>query len=245
VAPWLPLLAREDHPCVTIEFPNTRWSLIARLAQDAGGHATLVELYAPAIARYLATRFPSENKQGILDDIVQEVLIDLIERPALFSSARPGAGSRFRYVVMNAAFLLARNARRRLGRRAHEEGATVDVEDAAAVPVDDLAAMDRAWAESVLTAAWNEVASWVDEGVLERGTVELLHDHLVQAAPLRDVAERAGLPLATCFRRVAKGRTYLQKAIIDRLERAGEIPAGSDATQASERLLAAVRPQAL
>jgi DNA-directed RNA polymerase specialized sigma24 family protein len=227
-----------------VEFPNTRWSLIARLAQEAGGHATLVELYAPAIARYLATRFPSEQSQGVLDDIVQEVLIDLIDRPELFAAAKPGAGSRFRYVVMNAAYLLARNARRRVGKRAHEDVHLVDAEDASAVPVDTMAAMDRAWAESVLTAAWNEVAAWVDEGVLDRGTVEMLEQHLVRAVPLRDVAKQVDLPLATCFRRVAKGRTYLQKAIIDRLERAGEIPLGSDAAQASERLLEAVRQHA-
>ena len=71
---------------------------------------------------------------------------------------------------------------------------------------------------------------------------KLLEAHLVQGRNLRDLSAEMKLPLATCHRRIARGRTYLQKAIVDRLRQAGELPANADETSACDLLLTVLRP---
>jgi DNA-directed RNA polymerase specialized sigma24 family protein len=238
-----------------MDFPETRWSLIGRLAEQPDQVAVVVELYADSIGRYLRTKFPGEHGAARLDDVVQEVLVYLMEHPELIARARPGelaAGqaSKFRYFIMTLAYNAARNALRRQihGREMNaamgEDGETT-VAEALAVsqqPANELAqAMDRAWAESVLGGAWRDLRAWAADGTLEPEVPRILEANLVEGRNLRDVCEEVGLPLATCHRRLARGRTYLQKAITDRLRQAGEIGAVEDGAAACEVLLGALR----
>lgn len=226
------------------DFPHTRWSLVARIGNDPSGLHELLSLYAPAIARYLAQKFPNENASGQLDDVVQETLVALLERPELLARAKPAEGSRFRYLVMTTAYYLARNAMRRLQRPSH----TVAHDESAAAPVpleslttSSIAEMDRAWAEGVIARAWDDVRAWAAEGQLEPGAVELLFEHLTQDRSLRDLVQRSGLSLATCQRRVARGRMLLQRAIVDRLRASNELPAGTDPAAAYDILVGLLR----
>ena len=137
---------------------------------------------------------------------------------------------------MTVAANAARNALRR--RRRGREQAVLDEEPAG--PEQHLL-MDRAWAESVVRDAWAEVAQWADEGVVDREVPAVLEASLVQGRPLRDIAETIGLSLATCQRRLARGRMLLQQAITARLRAAGEVDAGDDSGVAGERLLDLLR----
>jgi len=102
--------------------------------------------------------------------------------------------------------------------------------------------MDRAWAESLLEQAWADVRGWASDGTLEVEIPTILHEYLVVGGNLRDLAARLSMPLATCHRRLARGRTYLQKAIIDRLRQSGELTADEDAAAACAVLLEILKP---
>jgi DNA-directed RNA polymerase specialized sigma24 family protein len=214
-----------------------------------------MELYADPIARYLRAKFPAEQGSARLDDVIQEVLVYLMEHPDLLARARPGetpagSASKFRYFIMTLAFNAARNAWRRQvhGKElnaAMGDGGETTVAEALAVahqPADELAkAMDRAWAESLMAAAWRDLRAWATDGTLEAEVPRILEMNLVEGRNLREVAEALSLPLATCHRRLARGRTLLQKAITDRLRQAGEIAIDGDGVSACEVLLTALK----
>jgi RNA polymerase sigma factor (sigma-70 family) len=245
------LILAADAPTLgAMEFPDTRWSLIGRLADQPDQVTVVMELYADPIARYVRGKLAGEVESARLDDVVQDVLAWLMEHPQLIARAQPGqtadgAASRFRYFLMTLAFNAARNAvrRQRHGREVNpgfgDEGETLA--DAMAVakdpPAERASEMDRAWAESLIAAAWRDLRAWAGDGTLEPEIPRVLELHLVDGRNLRDVAKEVGLPLATCHRRLARGRTYLRKAISDRLIQAGE-PA--DEALACDLLLAAL-----
>ena len=236
---------------MTLNFPATRWSLIGRLGETPEATSILLELYFDSIDRYVRQRFPEEVRTGELDDVVQEVAIHLMERPDLLAGARPGMGSRFRYLLMTVALNAARNALRTRRRRRGKDIQVADASDGIAVSVTAAlayetspqvdAAMDRAWAESVLEQAWNDVRAWADQGLLEAECVPVLEHSLLTGMSVRDMAPTMGLSPATCQRRLARGRTFLQKAIVDHLIQAGELPREADPARACELLLDLLR----
>lgn len=206
-----------------VGFPTTRWSLLARSPDGTA----LVELYADAIAGYLRRKLADRLAASDLDDVIQDVLVHLLQRPDLLAQATPGGGSRFRHYLMTLAWNEARNA----ARRRKPSGVPLPDEPVAT----DSAESDQAWARSVLDQAWREVAAWCNDGTAPAETLTVLRLALVDGLPLRDVAERARISLATASRRVALGRTLLQKSIADRLRAAGELGDDDPAT-ALERL---------
>lgn len=214
------------------DFPATRWSLIARLGDSPAAAAALVETYADAVRRYLRARLAATDA----DDVTQDVLVHLLEHPEVLARAKPGPGSRFRHYLMTLAWNEARNALRRRRRGGDAQPLAEEPAGAGADP-----AMDRAWAQSVLTQAWAELRAWADEGQVEPEAVAVGEAVLLRGAQLRETAAALGLPLATCHRRLAAARTLLQRSIADRLRHAGELREGEDAAQAYERLLAELR----
>jgi RNA polymerase sigma factor (sigma-70 family) len=236
---------------MSLAFPVTRWSLIRRLGDGPEATAVLLELYFDSIARYLKSRFPQETRTGDLDDIIQEVVLHVLEHPLPLSAARPGAGSRFRYLLMTVAMNAARNAlrthRRRVGRMTPTGAIDDEADQALHAALADQgnplveAAMDRAWAESVLDQAWNDLRSWAGEGLLEVECIDVLEHSLVQAKTVRQMAPELGISPATCQRRLARGRTFLKRAITDRLTQAGEIPRDADPALACDLLLDLLR----
>ena len=237
---------------MSLSFPATRWSLIGRLGETPGATSILLELYFDSIARYIRHRFPEESRTGELDDVIQEVAIHVMERPDLLVAARPGMGSRFRYLLMMVAYNAARNALRTRRRRRGKTIQHADPDDANAVPLSEAlveaaspqvdAAMDRAWAESVLDQAWNDLRAWADQGLLEVECIPVLEHSLLTGLSVRDMAPAMGLSPATCQRRLARGRTFLQRAIVDHLIQAGEMPAMADPARACEVMLGLLRP---
>ena len=230
-----------------VDFPATRWSLIARLPDQPQQVAVLVGLYADAVGEYLRRRLVAEHRDRV-DDIVQEVLLDLLRKPEVLARAKPGSGSRFRYYLMTLAWGLARNALRYERRRdapsldAAGDGETPLVERLCGdLPsAEQQAAMDRAWALSVLQQALDDLRRWAHDGTLEPEAFAVLTANLLEGRPLREVAAATGLSLATCSRRLAQARQLLQQAIVERLQLAGEIDAGCDPLHACDVLLAAV-----
>jgi RNA polymerase sigma factor (sigma-70 family) len=229
---------------MTITFPATRWSLIARLPDQPQQVAAVVGLYADAVGEYLRRRLASERRERV-DDVVQDVLLDLMRKPEVLARAQPGQGSRFRYYLMNLAWLSALNALRYERRRDH---ASVDatVEDGSPLidripgdlpAPDQRAAMDRAWALSVLQQALDDLKRWSRDGTLEPEAYAVLDANLVGGRTLRQVAEDMGIPLTSCHRRLAKARLLLQQAIVERLRLAGELGAEEDPGRAAQVLM--------
>lgn len=203
---------RHPIPPPPAAFPTTRWSL---LAHAHSGPSALIELYADAVAAYLGHRLADRLPASDRDDVIQDVLIHLLERPELLAQAKPGEGSRFRHYLMTLAWNEARNAMR----RRKPSGVALPDDTPGALPIDS----DRAWARSVLDQAWREVAAWCSDGTAPAETLDLLRLTVGEGATLRDSAARLGLSLATASRRLALGRTLLQKSIADRLRAAGEL----------------------
>lgn len=195
-----------------IPFPPTRWSLIGR-ATTGAGTSELVERYTDCLTRYLHLRFPREDATE-RDDVVQEVLVHLLEHPELLASASPREGGKFRYFLATIALNQARNAFRSRWRQQHREQPHDD--HLTASETADPHAVDQAWQAAVLAAAWTDLRGWASDGSIEAEIPALLTAHLVDGLPLREVAEAHHLSLATCQRRIAKGRTWLQKAITER-----------------------------
>lgn len=222
-----------------VQFPATRWSLIARLPGQPQHVASLLGLYADAIGEYLSRKLVAERHDRV-QDVIQDVLVDLLGKPDVLAQAQPGSGSKFRYYIMNLAWLSALNALRHARRR---DNARLDEAAVATPPAPDQhAAMDRAWHLSVVRQAMDEVRAWSRNGTLEPEAWTVLEAHLVHGRNLRDIAAELGLSLATCSRRLARARTLLQQAITERLRLAGEIGADDDPAQACVALLAGVSP---
>lgn len=197
-----------------IPFPPTRWSLIGR-AGTSTGISELIERYADCLARYLHLRFPRETPTE-RDDVIQEVLVHLLEHPELLANATPRDGGKFRYLLATVALNQARNAFRSRWRQQHREQSQDDNHLVLALETADPQAVDQAWQAAVLAAAWADMRGWASDGSLEPEIPALLTAHLIDGTPMREVAEAHQLSLATCQRRIAKGRTWLQKAIADR-----------------------------
>lgn len=226
-------------------FPQTRWSLIGRLHED-GVASVVIERYASSIDRYLRLKFPIEAGQPDFEDLVHDVLIHLLENPDVLARAKPGEGSRFRYYLMTLAWNEARNRLRRLRRRSARE-ITVSREEAVALgmPAPEQARiMDRAWAETVVSSAWDEVRAWAAEGTVDSDVPAVLEAALIRGRSLRDVAQELGLSLTTCQRRLARGRLLLLQAVSDRLRESGELDHESDGAAACDRLLDLLRGDA-
>lgn len=230
-------------------FPDTRWSLINRLTSDPDQVGLLVELYADGIARYLDSRFPSERLRGHRDDLLQEVALDLLRKPEVLARARAGEGSRFRYLIMTMAANAARNYLRREERHdrlqppiaSSTTWVGISIEQVSLPQEDERSAMDRAWATSLLTRAFEDVEAWVADGTLDSCSARILREHLVEGRPLREIASDLGLPLTSCHRRLAKVRTYLQATIVDRLRATGEVNGRLDPAEACDLLLSALQ----
>lgn len=231
-----------------VDFPATRWSLIARLPEHPHQVSALVGMYADAIGQYIQRRLVAE-RQDRVEDVVQEVLLDLMRKPDVLAKAEPGSGSKFRYYLMNLAWLSALNALRHERRRDRPSLDAVNDEDdhariehlAAAIPApDQQAAMDRAWSLSVLQQALEELHRWAQDGTLETESYTVLRANLINGDGLREVSERLGIPLATCHRRLARAKTLLQQAIVERLRLAGELGPGDDPAVACQVLLRSI-----
>ena len=227
-----------------VEFPATRWSLIARLPEHPQQAGALIGLYADAVGEYLRRRLIGERRERV-DDVIQDVLLDLMRKPELLARAAPGSGSRFRYYVMNLAWMAALNAVRHERRRDHasidaaKDGETPMVDRLVGdVPApDQRAAMDRAWALSVLQQALDDVQRWAEDGTLEPEAYAVLKANLIDGKVLREVALELGIPLTSCHRRLAKARMLLQQAIVERLRLAGELGAEEDPARAAQILM--------
>ncbi|MBA3699222.1 MAG: sigma-70 family RNA polymerase sigma factor [Planctomycetes bacterium] len=227
-----------------VDFPATRWSLIARLPDQPQQAAALVGLYADAVGEYLRRRLAGERRERV-DDVIQDVLLDLMRKPELLSRAAPGSGSRFRYYLMNLAWLAALNAIRHERRRDHASIDAAGEDDspmvdrlASDVPApDQRQAMDRAWALSVLQQALDDLQRWAGDGTLEPEAYAVLKANLIDGKTLRDVAKELGIPLTSCHRRLAKARMLLQQAIVERLRLAGELGAEEDPARAAQVLM--------
>ena len=239
---------RLHHPVMAIDFPATRWSLIARLPDHPQQVSTLIGLYADAIAAYLQMRLIGERRERI-EDVVQEVLSDLLVKPEALAKASPGTGRRFRYYLMHLAWQAALNVLRHHRRREHgsldagsdadDHGRSERLSDGLPAP-DQLATMDRAWAVSVVQQALDDVGRASAAGQLDAAAATVLRANLIDGQSLRDLAGTTGMSLATCSRRLAQARQFLQNAMAERLRLAGEIGPHDDAAVAGERLLAAL-----
>ncbi len=229
-----------------VTFPATRWSLIARLPEHPQHVAVLVGLYADAIGAYLAMKLSGERRERI-EDTVQEVLLDLLAKPEVLAKATPGSGSRFRYYLMNLAWLSARNHLRHARRRDHSSldarssdggPARIDAlaDESSAAETGD-AAMDRAWALSVVRQALDDLQRWTADGTLEPEAFAVLEANLIGGQGLREIGVAMGMSAATCSRRLARARMMLQRTIADRLRLAGELGANDDAGRACAVLL--------
>lgn len=231
-----------------IDFPATRWSLIARLPDQPHQASTLLGLYVDAIGAYLRMRLTGERPEQV-DEIIQDVLTDLLSKPEALTKAKPGSGSRFRYYLMHLAWQAGLNALRYHRRRVHgsldashddeSRGRIEHLADGMSAP-DHMATMDRAWALSVVQQALDDVERACGQGHLEADAVAVLRANLLDGFSLRDIATRRGLSLTTCSRRLASARQFLQSAMIERLRLAGEIGPQDDVAVAGERLLAAL-----
>lgn len=216
-----------------VEFPATRWSLIARLPDQPQQAGAVIALYADTIGAWLAMKLRGEQPERI-QDVVQEVLLDLLGKPEVLARATPGEGSKFRYYLLNLAWCSARNALRRERR---QDGAVPLLNHEAPAPADQ-SDMDRAWAIGVIHQALDELA-----GQARHAGTEALAEHallqrsLVEGLGIRELARVTGIPLASASRRLAAGRRKLQEAIADRLRLSGDLPAGSDPLHAGALLL--------
>ncbi len=229
---------------MTISFPDTRWSLIARVGDGREHAAVLLELYGDSIARYLRLKLSTRVPPADLDDVIQDVAVQLLERPELLSkSVMPAAAStyRFRHWLMATALMLARNP---LRARRHDRALAQLPHDAAATEVRRDDDMERAWAASVLDASWRDLRAWALDGTLDPAALAVLDATLVRGVSLRAYAATLptdGPSLATCQRLQARARAALVQAIAARLRHAGELSADDDAAVACDRLIEALR----
>ena len=234
---------------MALDFPATRWSLIAKLPGQPDQVSGLLSLYTDAIGAYLQMKLPEERGR-LLDDVVQEVLLDLLSKPEVLARAKPGSGSRFRYYLMHVAWQSALNHLRYHRQRDHASLDTrVDdrpsLHDSLSVECprpDQEEAMDRAWALSVVQQSLDEALVAISAGRLDRQALDILQANLIEGRSLREIAGEMALSLATCSRRLAQARQFLKEAIAERLRLAGELHADDSVEAAGDHLLSLLAP---
>ena len=220
----------------TSQFPATRWSLIRSLG--TGSDLAIQELlqhYAPAIEIYIRRRLSNEAPLGIMDDIVQDVLLDLFKRQDVLARAQSGEKSHFRYLLMRVAYNAARNARRRLQRGNQQTVVHLDDDSIAGflelerdLNLEEQQSMDRAWGLSVVEQAIADCLAWSVDCSVDQESLTALSLELDEGLNQRDIAERMSLSLATAHRRLARGRMMIRKAMVDHLMASGECVVGGE-----------------
>ncbi len=217
-------------------FPATRWSLVQRLDQTVSHAGVLIERYVPAVRAYLRMKFPIENRDGV-DDLLQEVLLALMERPEVLAKAARDPGRPFRYYLMRVVYNHARNARRRL--QAREIAIDDPILDVPAQDTED-EAIDTAWAIGICEMALEDCRGWEASGIIEAPAADLLSTNLNEGCGVRELATRFGLSRATCARRLAHAKQCLVTAIRDHLIAAGELDEQASKRDAHHILLRAL-----
>lgn len=211
-------------------FPATRWSVIHHLDERTAAAGVLLEHYVPAIRAYLGLKF-SDQQAETIDDLAQEVLLDLLEQPAVLAKAAQDTGRRFRYYLMGVAYNLARNAQRRLRQRPTRiADDQIAVEAQSGNPTEQ-ACMETAWAVGLVERACEDVRGWEEAGHLPPGSMAMVDESLFCGRGVRAIASVRDLSPATCARRIAAARQLLIKSLCDHLIAAHEMNAadGPDA----------------
>jgi RNA polymerase sigma factor (sigma-70 family) len=231
---------RSKPVALTNQFPSTRWSLIQRLDETLSPAATLIERYAPAIRAYLGLKFPDEAADRI-DDLSQEVMTGLLERPEVLTKATADTSRKFRFFLMRVAFNLARNAKRRLRHPAEISSEVCrETEPGTGRLDDDQEHMDAAWAIGLLDLALEDCRGWELAGRIEAEAIAMLEASLFEGCGVRELANRFGQSRATCARRVAAAKQLLIRSLTDHLIAIDELDADAGAEEAYHVLQRAV-----
>jgi DNA-directed RNA polymerase specialized sigma24 family protein len=192
---------------VSLPFPSTDWSAIARTSLGSEGErrealSALVARYMPVLRAYL--RFKWRLSSAAADDILQNFLLDKVLEQDLLGRADRSRG-RFRTLLMTALdrYVISEHRRKTSDKELALEGVSLEAADEAVLPGPRAAdTFDIAWARQVLGIALERMRAECDAtsrpevwGLFESRVLGPTLDG-IEPPPLRELVSRHRLASA-------------------------------------------------
>ena len=197
---------------------STCWTLLREAAAgDEAPRAEFAARYAPMVRAYLAARWRGSDLRQELDDTIQDVFLECLRDGGLLERARADRRGGFHAFLYGAVRKVALRAEARRARRLARED--VDVIDIEAVPGSEESlyrVYDRAWAKLVVReAAERQSALAAQRGNAAMRRIELLQLRFHEGLPIREIAQRWEVDVASLHHEYARARQEFHSALKD------------------------------
>jgi len=198
-----------------VDADSTCWTLIRGAASgDARAREAFALRYVPVVRAYLMARWRTPLLRERVEDAVQDAFFECFRPEGVLARLDAGRPGGFRPFLMGVLRNVARRAEERFTReRGHREA----VPDLEAVEADEESlsqVVDRAWAREILREAGerqrDDAARTGDEAVRR---IELLHLRFREGLPIREIAERWGVPADRLHHEYARARKEFRQAL--------------------------------
>lgn len=191
---------------------STHWSLIEGAARgEQGERERFARCYEPVVRAYLNARWGRGPLRQDVDDAAQEVFAACFAEKGPLVRADPDRGA-FRGYLYGVVRNVARGfERRRSARREVQQDARVDP------PADEATlsqVYDQAWAQSLLGEAVLLLTVRAATGAA-RKRLEILQQRFEEGRPVREIAQRLGMPVDRVHVAYARARREFKRALRD------------------------------
>jgi len=192
---------------------STRWSLIDGVRDGVpGSRDRFARRYEPIVRAYLGARWKASPLRQDLDDATQEVFALCFSSRSPLNCVENRREGGFRAYLHGVVSNVARGFERKQRRR-REERAPTNLEIAS--PEDSASRVfEREWAQALLREAGELQRRRAVTADAERRVV-ILQLRFGGGLPVRDIAERVGLPPKQAHRQYARARREFQAALRD------------------------------
>lgn len=178
---------------------------------------TFVRRYYPVVRAYLGARWRTEPMRNEVDDAAQEVFVECLRQGGALDRVAQLQRRDFRAFLFGLVRNVARMAERRQSRRREVDVPKGDAIERREADSGTLSAVfDRAWARAIIREALEHQRDMAaDKGQESIERVELLRMRFYEGLPVREIAERRGVPAERLHREVSKGKAEFEAALRD------------------------------
>jgi RNA polymerase sigma-70 factor (ECF subfamily) len=189
---------------------STCWTVIhAAVAGSGADRDAFARRYLGVVRAYLGARWRHSALRHQLDDAVQEIFLECFREGGVLDAADAGRVKSFRACFYG----VIRNVARRFeSRRAPPAELPSDVE---ADEETQSRLFERAWAQSIMAeAAQRQAQRAAEQGPEAERRVELLRLRFHEGLPMRTIAERWQVPVASLNFAYVKARAEFKFALL-------------------------------
>ncbi len=195
---------------------STRWTVVlgAAACRDAD-RDSFCRQYGPVIRAYLAARWrlPSDHERVL--DATQEVFLDCLKPNGALSRVDSERATGFRAYLYGVVSNVAAVTERRYARqRERQARGNVDLDTLAPAEPTLSRVFDRAWAELLLTEAYDLMSKRAGTDPRGERCITALKLRFREAMPPRDIAERLQAPIDDVYQLLKTGKRRFRAALL-------------------------------